>query len=161
MMNWYEKNAEFNALIKQLFHDNDWQNRAEAARLLGLLKDGRAINLMCKALRTEKDHTVINKIIEALGRIGDSRATLRIVEKFEEEQEKTEIDKFRIIYIIESLIKIKDKRALPYLGLLLNSSDEDIKNLALKAFDAIEPNWKEIVKRERNKSIQEIFKSKN
>ncbi len=161
MMNWYEKNAEFNALIKQLFHDNDWQKRAEAARLLGLLKDGRAINLMCKALRTEKDHTVINKIIEALGRIGDSRATLRIVEKFEEEQEKTEIDKFRIIYIIESLIKIKDKRALPYLGLLLNSSDEDIKNLALKAFDAIEPNWKEIVKKERKKSIQEIFKSKN
>ncbi|MEE9379010.1 MAG: HEAT repeat domain-containing protein [Candidatus Lokiarchaeia archaeon] len=159
-MNWHEKNAEFNALVKQIFHDDDWQNRAEAARQLGLLKDGRATNLMCRALRTEKDHMVINKIIEALGRIGDGRATLRIVEIFEEEQEKNEIDKFRIIYIIESLIKIKDKRALPYLGLLLNSSDEDIKNLALKAFDAIEPNWKEIVKRERNKSIQEIFKSK-
>jgi len=160
-MNWQEKNAEFNALIKQLFHDDNWQKRAKAARQLGLLKDGRATNLMCRALRTEKDHMVINKIIEALGRIGDGRATLRIVEKFNEEQEKNEIDKFRIIYIIESLIKIKDKRALSYLGLLLDSSDEDIKNLALKAFDAIEPNWKEIVERERNKSIQEIFKSRD
>ena len=159
-MNWHEKNAEFNALIKQLFHDDEWQKRAEAARQLGLLKDGRATNLMCRALRSEKDHIVLNKIIEALGRNGDGRATLRIVEKLIEEQEKDEIDKFRIIFIIESLINIKDKRALSYLGPLLNSSDEDIRNLALKAFDLIEPNWKEIVKRERNKSIQDIFKTK-
>ncbi len=157
-MNWHEKNAEFNALIKQLFHDSNWQERAEAARKLGLMKDGRATNLMCRALRTEKDHMVLNKIIEALGRIGDARATLRIVEKLEEEQVKNEIDKFRIIYIIESLMKIKDKRALSYLSPLLNSSDEEIKTLTLKTFDLIEPNWKEIVERERNKSIQEIFR---
>ncbi|MFX1592071.1 MAG: HEAT repeat domain-containing protein [Promethearchaeota archaeon] len=159
-MNWHEKNAEFNALIKQLFHDNDWQKRAEAARQLGLLKDGRATNLMCRALRKEKDHIVINKIIEALGRIGDGRATLRIIEKYKEELEKNEIDKFRIIYIIESLIKIKDKRALSYFGPLLDSSDKDIRNLAIKAFDIIEPNWKEIVEKERNKSVKEIFKMK-
>ncbi|NVM34665.1 MAG: HEAT repeat domain-containing protein [Candidatus Lokiarchaeota archaeon] len=159
-MNWHEKNAEFNALIKQLFHDNDWQKRAEAARQLGMLKEGRATNLMCRALRSENDYIVINKIIEALGRIGDGRATLRIIEKLKEEQEKNEIDKFRIIYILESLIKLKDKRALSYLGPLLDSSDENIKNLALKAFDVIEPNWKEIIERERTKSIQEIFKPK-
>jgi HEAT repeat protein len=157
-MNWHEINAKFNALIKQLFLDDDWQKRAEAARQLGLLKDGRATNLMCRALRTENDHIVVNKIIEALGRIGDGRATLRIIEKLEEEQEKDEIDKFRVIFIIESLIKIKDKRALSYLGPLLDSSDEDIKDLTLKAFDIIEPNWKTIIKRERNKSIQEIFR---
>ncbi|MFW9988409.1 MAG: HEAT repeat domain-containing protein [Candidatus Odinarchaeota archaeon] len=160
-MNWHEKNAEFNALIKQLFHDNDWQKRAEAARKLGMLKDGRATNLMCRALRSEKDHIVVNKIIEALGRIGDARATLRIIEKFKEEQEKNESDKFRIIYIIEGLTKIKDRRALSYLGPLLDSSDDDIKNLAINAFDIIEPKWKEIIERERNKSIQEIFKLKD
>lgn len=160
MMIWHEKNAEFNALIKQLFHDNDWQKRAEAARKLGLVKDGRATNLMCRALRSEKDHLVVNKIIEALGRIGDGRATLRIIEKLKEEQEKIEIDKFRIIYIIESLIKIKDKRALSYLGPLLESSDDDIKDLTLKAFNVIEPTWQEIVEKERNKSIQELFKTK-
>ncbi|MFX1386586.1 MAG: HEAT repeat domain-containing protein, partial [Promethearchaeota archaeon] len=110
--------------------------------------------------RKEKDHIVINKIIEALGRIGDGRATLRIIEKYKEELEKNEIDKFRIIYIIESLIKIKDKRALSYFGPLLDSSDKDIRNLAIKAFDIIEPNWKEIVEKERNKSVKEIFKMK-
>jgi HEAT repeat protein len=157
-MNWHEKNAEFNALIKQLFHENDWQKRAEAARLLGLKNDGRATNLLCRALRTEKDHIVVNKIIEALGRIGDGRATLRIIEKLEEEQSKDEIDKFRIIYVIESLTKIRDKRALSYLGPLLDSTDDDIRELTLMAFDLIEPKWKEIIKRERNKTIQEIFK---
>ena len=160
-MNLHEKNAEFNILIKQLFHENDWQKRAEAARQLGLLKDRRATNLMCRALRSEKDHMVVNKIIEAMGRIGDGRATLRIIEKLKEEQEKNEIDKFRILYIIESLMKIKDKRALSYLGPLLDSSDEDIKDLTLKAFDVIEPDWKEIIEREGNKSIQEIFRIKN
>jgi HEAT repeat protein len=160
-MNWHEQNAEFNELIKKLFHDKNWQSRAEAARKLGLLRDGRATNLLCRALRSEKDHIVGNKIIEALGRIGDGRATLRIIEKLKEEEEKEEIDKFRIIYIIESLTKIKDKRALSYLSPLLNSSDEDIKNLAYKAFNSIEPNWEQIVERERNKSIQDIFKTKN
>jgi HEAT repeat protein len=158
-MNWHEKNAEFNALIKQLFHEKNWQKRAEAARLLGLKKDGRATNLLCRALRSEEDHMVVNKIIEALGRIGDGRATLRIIEKLAEEQEKEEIDKFRIIYIIESLTKIRDKRALSYIGHLLDSSDDDIKEVTLMAFDVIEPKWKEIIKRERNKTIQEIFKN--
>ncbi len=157
-MTWHEKNAKFNAFIKQLFHDDDWQKRAEAARQLGLLKDGRATNLMCRALRSEKDHIVINKIIEALGRIRDGRATIRIIEQLKEEQEKYEPDKYRIIYIIESLTMIKDKRALAYLGPLLDSSDNDIKNLVLNAFNIIEPNWKEIIERERNKSIQEIFR---
>ena len=158
-MNWHEKNTEFNALIKQLFHDDDWQKRAEAARQLGILKDGRATNLMCKALRSEKDHIVINRIIEALGRISDGRATLRIIEHLLEEREKEEPDKYRIIYIIESLINIKDKRALSYLGPFLASSDDEVRDLTLKAFDVIEPRWKEIVERERNKSIQEIFKT--
>jgi HEAT repeat protein len=159
-MDWHEKNAGFNTLIKQLFHDKDWQKRAEAARQLGLLQDGRATNLLCRALRSEEEHIVINKIIEALGRIGDGRATLRIIEKFKEEQEKIEIDKFRIIYIIESLTRIRDKRALEYIAPLLNSSDEEIRSLALNAFHVIEPNWEEIVQKERNKSIQEIFETK-
>lgn len=157
-MDWHEKNAEFNALIRQLFHDEDWQKRADAARQLGILKDGRAINLLCRTLRTEEDHTVINKIIESLGRIGDGKATLRIIEKLKEEKEKIEPDKYRIIYILESLTRIKDKRALSYIGSFLDSSDNEVRELAYKAFDTIEPNWREIIKKERNKSIREIFK---
>ncbi len=160
-MNWHEQNIKFNSLVKQLFHDEDWQKRADAARELGIMKEGRSVNLLCRALRSEEDHLVINRIIEALGRIGDGRATLRIIEKLKDELNASEMDKYRIIYIIDALKKIKDKRALEYIGPFLSYSDEEVKLLAHEAFDEIEPNWKEIVKRERKeKSIQEIFKIK-
>ena len=80
-MDWHAKNINFNQLIKQLFHDKESDKRAEAARQLGFLQDGRAVNLMCRALRNELDPIVINRIIEALGRIADGRATLGIIEK--------------------------------------------------------------------------------
>ena len=158
---WHEKNKEFNALINQLFHDEDWQKRAEAARQLGLKRDGRAVNLLCRALRKEDERIVQNRIIEALGRIGDGRATIRIIEKMEENINQGNLDKYRIIYIIESLTRIKDKRALSYIGRFLRSTDEEVRKLAENAFNIIEPNWREIVDKERKKlSIEEIFKKR-
>ena len=133
-MDWHEANAEYNKYISQLFHEESWENRAEAARQLGLLKDGRATNLLCRALRNETDHMVINRIIEALGRIGDAKATMRIIEKLQDELDKFEGDKFRVIYILEALTGLKDKRALPYISSFLNSPDEDLKNLPLECW---------------------------
>ncbi len=160
-MNWHERNVKYNALIKQLFHDEKWQRRAEAARELGIMEDGRAVNLLCRALKSEKDHLVINRIIEALGRIRDGRATLRIIEKLLEELDKSENDKFRIIYILEALKRIKDKRALEYIGLFLESSDEKLRNLTQETFDLIEPDWRKIIEKERKeKTLQEIFRTK-
>ncbi len=148
-MTWQERNIKYNSLIRQLFHGEDWQQRAEAARQLGFMKDARAVNIICKALRTEQDHSVINRIIEALGRIGDGKATLRIIEKLKEELDKSHIDKSRIRYIIESLTNINDKRALVYIGQFLNSPDDELKNLAQQAFDTIEPDWRNIIKKEK------------
>ena len=160
-MDWHSVNEKYNFLIRQLFHEGEWEARAEAARELGLMKDGRATNLLCRALQSENDHMVINRIIEALGRIQDAKCTLRIIEKLKEELDKFEGDKFRIIYILESLTSLKDKRALPYISSFLNSPDEDLKALAEKAFDAIEPKWRDIVQQERKeKSIYEIFNKK-
>jgi HEAT repeat protein len=160
-MNWHKQNEKYNSLVKQLFHDEDWQKRADAARELGLMKEGRAVNLLCRALRSEVDHLVVNRIIEALGRIGDGRATLRIIEKLKEHLDESEVDKYRLIYIVEALKNIKDKRALEHIGPFLNSSDEELKNLTRETFDTIEPNWEAIVKQEREeKSIEEIFKVK-
>ncbi|MHA2038468.1 MAG: HEAT repeat domain-containing protein [Promethearchaeota archaeon] len=160
-MTWHEQNVKYNTLIKKLFHDEDWQQRAEAARELGIMKEGRAVNLLCRALRSEKDYLVTNKIIEALGKIGDGRATLRIVEKLIEELDKPETEKFRIIYILEALKEIKDRRALEYVGVFLESSDETLSSITKAIFDAIEPDWENIIEKERKeKSIQEIFKKK-
>jgi HEAT repeat protein len=159
-MSWHAKNEQFNNLIKQVFHGRESEKRAEAARQLGFLQDGRAVNLLCRALKSERDPIVINRIIEALGKIEDGRATLMILEKLEAEVNKpdTEADKLRIIFIIESLTRIKDKRALKSLSYFLTSSDDKLVNLTEKAFDTILPNWRHIIERERKeKSIQDIF----
>jgi len=161
-MTWHEQNKEFNSLINQLFKAEYWQDRAEAARKLGILQDGRATNLMCTALKKEKDTSVCNKIIEALGRIANPKATIIICDYLKKELEKSVIDKFTVIYIIESLTKIGDKRALIFIGPFLNSDDDEIKRLAELAFDTIEPNWREIIKKEMKKdnAIKRIFKIK-
>ncbi|TXT66987.1 MAG: PBS lyase HEAT-like repeat protein [Promethearchaeota archaeon] len=155
------KDADMNSLLNKLFHAERWQERAAAARELGFLKDGRAVNLMCTALKKEQDHMVINRIIEALGRIGNVKATSLIIERLQEAMEKNTLDKYRLIIIIESLINIKDKRALAYIGHFLNSEDEEVRDLAREAFDIIEPNWREIIEREsKERTIEDIFKTK-
>ena len=155
------QNKLFNNLIKKLFHDEDWQERAEAAKQLGFLKDGRATNLLCRALKSDKNPIVKDRIVEAMGRIGDPKATLSVIKTFKEEIGKSDFDKVRIQSIIESLRSLKDKRALVYIGPLLNSDDEKLRNSAINAFDIIEPNWREIVqKKSREKTIQDIFNIK-
>ena len=160
-MAWQAKNINFNNLIKQMLHDKDSEKRAESARQVGFLRDGRSVNLLCRALKTETNPNVVNRIIEALGRIGDGRATLGILEKFKIEMKKSESDsdKLRIIFIIESLTRIKDKRALEFISHYLDSPDDKLFKLAQNAFDIIQPNWREIVKRnQKERTIQEIFK---
>ena len=156
------RDARFNELIKQLFNREDWHKRAEAARKLGFLKDNRAVNLLWRAIRSEREYIVINQIIEAMGRIGNANFTMSIIDKLKEELKKETPDKFRIIFILESLTKLKDKRALVYIGQFLNSNDEELKKLAKEAFDYIEPNWREILKKKaKDKTIQEIFDIKS
>jgi len=158
-MAWHKANEKYNSLITQLFHSKEWQERSEAARELGIMKEGRAVNLLCRALRSEQDKVVQDRIVEALGKIGDGRATLRITEKLKEMIELDNIEKYRVINIIESLINIKDKRALVFIGPFLNIPEEEVRKVAENAFDIIEPNWRETIKKEREtKTIQDIFK---
>ena len=161
-MDWQVNSTNFNLLIRQLLHDKDTDKRAEAARQLGFLQDGRAVNLLCRSLKTEIDPTVINRVIEALGRIEDGRATLSIIGKLEDEIKKpeNEKDKLRVIFIIESLIKIKDKRALESISYFLNSSDDKLLELAENAFNIILPSWRQVIAKERKvRSIRDIFKT--
>ncbi|TXT60967.1 MAG: PBS lyase HEAT-like repeat protein [Promethearchaeota archaeon] len=152
------RDADFNELIKDMFHAEEWKERAEAVRTLGFMQDGRAVNLMVKALKKEEEFNVINRLIEALGRIGNPKATRAILEKLMLEQGKDHPNKYRIIAIIESLIGIKDKRALAYIGQFLTSEDGEIRELTKQAFDTIEPNWRKILEKEqKKKSLEEIF----
>ncbi|MBY9002461.1 MAG: HEAT repeat domain-containing protein [Candidatus Lokiarchaeota archaeon] len=160
-MDWIVVNENFNALIKQLFHAKEWESRVEAAKQLGFLRDGRAVNLLCRALKSERDNSVIIRIIEALGRIGNGKATLRIIEKLNNETTKNEFDRRTVLFIIESLMRIKDKRALPHLSKFLTSNFEEIRQLTEKAFNEIEPRWNEIINEAtRKKTTEEIFNSR-
>jgi len=134
---------EFNLAMKKLFH-GEVMERTTAARTLGHLKEGRATNLLVKALNSEKDPVVINRIIEAMGEIKDPKATIPIVNVLRQELEKPEEfqDSGRIFIIIESLMKIGDKRALEHLGILLESCHEDIRKLTEEALECIDPNFK-------------------
>ena len=141
------QNIDFNSAIKILFH-GELMQRVAAAKELGAMKDGRATNLLIKALQSEKDGIVINRIIEALGDIKNAKATISIIEflKHETQKPEKEQDKTRMFLIIESLMKIGDKRALTHLGILLNSCHSDIRKLTEEAFECIDPNWKDNVK---------------
>jgi len=148
-MDYKTQNVELNKAIYNLFNGKTTMERAKAANHLGYLKDGRAINSLAKALNSEKDQVVINRIIEAMGEIKNPKATMLIVNILKEELNLPveNQDKQRLFLIIESLMKIGDKRALKHLGILLNSCHEDIRNLTSEAFECIDPNWKENLKK--------------
>ncbi len=138
------RNQDFNNYVKTLFNAPSWKDRAIAAQNLGKLKEGRATNILARALKSEKDIVVINRIIEAMGEIRDPKATMLITDFLLEEVKKPEgdQDKTRLFIIIESLMKIGDKRALEHLGLLLDSCHSDIRKLTEEAFECIDPEWK-------------------
>ena len=138
------RDNEYNLAIKNLFHGGIME-RASAARQIGHFKDGRATNLLVRALNSEKDQIVINRIIEAMGEVNDAKATMVIVELLKKELEKHENDqdKSLLFLIVESLMKIGDKRALEHLGLLSRSCESDLKKLTEEAIECIDPNWKE------------------
>lgn len=138
------RDNEYNLAIKNLFH-GEIMERASAARQIGHFKDGRATNILVRALNSEEDSIVISRIIEAMGEVSNAKATMVIVEllKRELEKQESEQDKSLLFLIVESLMKIGDKRALEHLGLLLRSCESDLKKLTEEAIECIDPNWKE------------------
>lgn len=155
-MDYKIQNVELNKAIYNLFNAESTMERAKAANHLGYLKDGRAINSLAKALNSEKDQVVVNRIIEAMGEIKNPKATMLIVKILKEELKLPEEnqDKQRLFLIIESLMKIGDKRALEHLGILLNSCHEDIRNLTAEAFECIDLNWRKNVMKNNNNKLK-------
>ena len=143
-----QKNREFiDKLIHDLYHGETWEERAKAARQIGLKSDGRSTNMLVKRLKKEEDPVVRNRIIEAMGKIKDAKATMPIIDILKDELEKVTPEKKLLFVIIESLMKIGDKRALSQLGIVYESCDADIKELTEQAFECIDPNWKENIQK--------------
>ncbi|TFG01516.1 MAG: HEAT repeat domain-containing protein [Promethearchaeota archaeon] len=148
-MDYDTHSREFNDAMHKLFHGKTTMERAAAANHLGYLKDRRATNSLARAIKKEKDPIVLNRIIEAMGELQDKKATMLIIEILKKELSVPEEqwDKQRVFLIIESLMKIGDKRALEDLGILLQSCDDDIRDLTAEAFECIDPNWRDNIKK--------------
>lgn len=137
------RDSDYNLAVKTLFHGKVME-RAFAARQIGHMKEGRATNLLVRALNSEEDPIVISRIIEAMGEIKDAKATMIIVEILKKELEKheNEQNKSLLFLIVESLMKIGDKRALEQLGILSRSCESELKELTEEAIECIDPDWK-------------------
>jgi HEAT repeat protein len=142
-MNLHNQKKDFNDLIRQLFNAEKWEKRANAALELGYLRDKRATNLLIKALNKESDISVLNRIVEALGRLKDPKATIPLIRLLKRKINEVDPDKDLVFVIIESLMKLGDKRALTELGLIMDSCDEEIRGLTEQTLDCIDSNWRE------------------
>ncbi|MHA1487223.1 MAG: HEAT repeat domain-containing protein [Promethearchaeota archaeon] len=133
------RDNEYNLAVKNLFHGKIME-RASAARQIGHFKDGRATNILVRALNSEEDSIVINRIIEAMGDVNDAKATMIIVDvlKRELEKQESEQDKSLLFLIVESLMKIGDKRALEHLigrktsKVIVKSNNKNLKLIIIK-----------------------------
>ncbi|HEY0089331.1 MAG TPA: HEAT repeat domain-containing protein [Candidatus Lokiarchaeia archaeon] len=147
-MDYKTQNTDKEENINKLSNGKTWNERAEAAIKLGKSKDLKNTDYLLKALKSEKDEIVINRIIEALGKMKDPKATNPLTDLLKKELQLPEIkqNKSKLFALVESLIKIGDKKALEDIGILLESCSSDLKELSEKSLECIDPNWKENVK---------------
>jgi len=134
--------------INRLFFGKTWNERADAAIKLGKTKALKNTDYLIKALKSEKDEIVINRIIEAIGKMKDPKATNVLTDLLNKELQLPENkqNKSKLFALVESLIKIGDKKALEDIGILLESCSSDLKELSEKSLECVDPNWKENVK---------------
>ena len=119
-------------LIKEL-RDSHKNVRAQAARDLGKIKDGRAVQPLIIALK-DKDSYVRGQIVTALGEIKDARAVDSLITILKDED---------YLYVrqetVKALGKIKDGRAVQTLINALNDEYPDVREEAVKALIEIGP----------------------
>ena len=114
------------SLIQKLQKSNR-NGRAQAARELGKIKDGRVVQPLINAMN-DKDPYVRGQVIEALGEVKDARAVDPLIKTLKNED---------YLYVREETVmalgKIKDGRAVQTLINSLNDEYPDVREEAVKA----------------------------
>ncbi len=115
--------------VIELLEDPSDIVRRYAVEVLLRLKDLRAIAPLAKAAKDDADWWVQERAIEALGEIGDRRATPVVVNLLKNPA---------LHWVcVEALGRLGDPRAIPYLGRLMLKSSGAFRLAVLKALDAI------------------------
>ena len=103
--------------------------RRYAVEVLIRLKDHRSVAPLAKAAKEDDDWWVQERAIEALGDLGDPRATPVVVNLLQ-------VPELNWV-CVQALGKLGDPRAIPYLGHMLSRANQDLRIAILDALDAI------------------------
>jgi len=104
--------------------------RRYAVEVLIRLKDHRSVAPLARAAKEDPDWWVQERAIEALGDLGDPRATPVVVNLLQNKELNW--------VCVEALGKLGDPRAVPYLGHVLRRGDDEFRLAVLDALDAID-----------------------
>ena len=104
--------------------------RRYAVEVLIRLKDRCSVAPLAKAAKEDEDWWVQERAIEALGDLGDHRATPVVVNLLQ----KRELNWVSVV----ALGKLGDPRAIPYLGHMLKRASQELRIAILDALDAID-----------------------
>jgi HEAT repeat protein len=108
--------------------DQDENVRHAAAESLGKIRDARAVGPLLDCLH--QDFWLQYPAVIALGNIGDTSATIRLIEFLDDEMLRQAV--------IEALGKIADVSAIPVLTNILSHRDPSVRNDAIAALVSIQ-----------------------
>ncbi len=115
--------------VVELLDDPSDIVRRYAVEVLIRLQDRRAVARLAQSAKEDGDWWVQERAIEALGELGDQRATPVLVNLLKRRE---------LHWVcVEALGRLGDPRAVPYLGQLLGNGSQDFRLEVLAALDGI------------------------
>ncbi len=129
--------------LMQLLHHANRDVRSDAAKALGVMKESRAVPLLLSLLPSSiegssyEDNKVNMEVVEAIGEIGDKRATQPLLQKVDVQKLQGHSAESFDIGLIEAIGKIGDSQAVEPLLPLLESKDSYVRQETLVALSRI------------------------
>jgi hypothetical protein len=131
-----KEHGKFYRILKALRHEN-WRVRENAIKILGILRQRRAVYPLMEVLQEKNERDWIRKTAtESLGEIGDSRAVLIIQQALN--HRKISIRR----KAAESLGKIADKAGINQLVVALQDEVFEVRRSASFAIEELCKRWK-------------------
>jgi hypothetical protein len=140
--------AAHEVLKTALVDDTETDVRGAAAEALGAIGGGDSVDALLD--RYERDSNIASQIADALGEAGDDRA----IEPLFAHLRRAD-DLLERLSIIGSIEKIGGDRAIQGLRQIVTAGRGDTtEELAIKALDRIDPNWKDSSERQSSATVQ-------
>jgi HEAT repeat protein len=120
-----DESAEVTDMIEPLLHDPSVEVRTEAIQALGRRRSRKALALLLEVL--DRDVETRDVTLRAIGRIGDARASRRLIASYREQDQSARLA------IIDALGAITAPLAEPFLADLLHAAQPEVRSRAVVA----------------------------